>query len=111
MSPPNHLFSADPVAENDWSQRIANWSVEERTEKEKKLLRRIDWRLLPALFVMYIMNYIDRNALPQARVQGLEDDIGLVGVEYNVTLSLTFIGYIAFQSMLLPLQSFGCVRR
>jgi len=104
MSPPNHLFSADPAAENDWSQRIANWSVEERTEKEKKLLRRIDWRLLPALFVMYIMNYIDRNALPQARVQGLEDDIGLVGVEYNVTLSLTFIGYIAFQSTCLQVR-------
>lgn len=39
----------------------------------------------------------DRNALPQARVQGLEDDIGLVGVEYNIVLSLTFIGYILMQ--------------
>lgn len=46
---------------------------------------------------MYIMNYIDRNALPQARVQGLEDDLGLRGVQYNVVLSLTFIGYILMQ--------------
>lgn len=43
---------------------------------------------------MYVLNYIDRNALPQARIQGIEDDIGLVGVEYNIVLSLTFIGYI-----------------
>ena len=46
---------------------------------------------------MYIMNYIDRNALPQARIQGLEDDLGLAGVEYNLVLSLTFIGYILMQ--------------
>lgn len=46
---------------------------------------------------MYIMNYIDRNALPQARVQGLEDDVGLKGSEYNVVLSFTFIGYILMQ--------------
>lgn len=46
---------------------------------------------------MYIMNYIDRNALPQARIQGLEKDLGLKGVEYNVVLSLTFVGYILMQ--------------
>ncbi|KAI4592801.1 hypothetical protein KJ359_010434 [Pestalotiopsis sp. 9143b] len=43
------------------------------------------------------MNYVDRNALPQAKVQGLVADIGLVGVEYNIVLSLTFIGYILMQ--------------
>lgn len=47
--------------------------------------------------VMYVMNYIDRNALPHARVQGIEDDLGLDGVEYNIVLSLTFIGYILMQ--------------
>lgn len=46
---------------------------------------------------MYIMNYIDRNALPQARIQGLEKDLGLKGVEYNIVLSLTFVGYILMQ--------------
>ena len=46
---------------------------------------------------MYVMNYIDRNALPQARVQGLEEDIGLVGVQYNVALSILFVGYVSMQ--------------
>ena len=46
---------------------------------------------------MYIMNYIDRNALPQARVQGLEEDLGLEGVQYNVALSILFVGYVACQ--------------
>lgn len=46
---------------------------------------------------MYILNYIDRNALPQAKVQGISEDIGLAGIEYNIVLSLTFIGYILMQ--------------
>lgn len=47
--------------------------------------------------VMYVMNYIDRNAVPHARVQGLEDDLGMTGYEYNIVLSITFIGYILMQ--------------
>lgn len=46
---------------------------------------------------MYILNYVDRNALPQARIQGLEADIGLVGVEYNTAISVLFAGYILAQ--------------
>lgn len=34
---------------DEWMQRIAAWSPEERAEKEKKFLRRIDKRLLPIL--------------------------------------------------------------
>ncbi|KAF7560949.1 hypothetical protein G7046_g3207 [Stylonectria norvegica] len=81
----------------DYAAIVAAWSPEERAEREKKFLRKIDFRLLPILIVMYIMNYIDRNAVPQARVQGLEADIGLKGVEYNVVLSVTFVGYILMQ--------------
>ena len=50
--------------------------------------------------VMYVLNYIDRNAVPHARVQGLEADLGLAGYEYNIVLSITFIGYILMQGSL-----------
>ncbi|KXH24975.1 major facilitator superfamily transporter [Colletotrichum salicis] len=46
---------------------------------------------------MYILNYIDRNAVPHARVQGLEKDLGMSGYKYNIVLSVTFIGCIAMQ--------------
>lgn len=100
---------------------VASWSPEERAAREKMLKRKIDLRLLPILVsnaplseqyhaaavnvqsftpeqsLMYILNYIDRNALPQAKVQGISEDIGLAGIEYNIVLSLTFIGYILMQ--------------
>jgi hypothetical protein len=106
---------------------VNSWTPEERTERERKFVRKIDVRLLPILvrtlqyphiqrnansgqMVMYVMNYIDRNALPQARVQGLEKDLNLAGYEYNIVLSLTFIGYILMQGTSTVLgESFGCI--
>lgn len=113
-----------------WKLLVDSWSPEERAAKEKRFVRRIDFRLLPILVcctrlqnvikakLTIIAHHVyyelhskipcfkgrpnclhlqDRNALPQARVQGLEEDTGLVGVEYNIVLSLTFIGYILMQ--------------
>lgn len=39
---------------------VKRWTPEERAEKEKALKRKIDIRLLPAIIIMYILNYIDR---------------------------------------------------
>ncbi|KAL4925933.1 uncharacterized protein BDV17DRAFT_294056 [Aspergillus undulatus] len=84
----------------DYVAVVRQWPEEERVEKEKKFLQKIDMRLLPILMVMHVMNYIDCNALPQARVQALEDDLNLSGYEYDIVLSLTFIGYILMQGMI-----------
>lgn len=39
---------------------LLNMSMEERLELESKLKRKIDLRLMPAIILMYILNYIDR---------------------------------------------------
>jgi hypothetical protein len=39
---------------------LLNMSMEERLELEAKLKRKIDLRLMPAIIIMYILNYIDR---------------------------------------------------
>ncbi|PYH93874.1 MFS transporter [Aspergillus ellipticus CBS 707.79] len=64
---------------------------------ERQLVRKVDWRLMPVLLVMIILNYLDRNALPNARVQGIDADLGLKGDDYNVAISVLFAGYIALQ--------------
>ncbi|KAH8657545.1 major facilitator superfamily domain-containing protein [Tricladium varicosporioides] len=93
----NVLGPVDPEIAAEWARTIAAWSPEERKRKEKALVRHIDRRLLPMLILMYILNYVDRNALPAARIQGLETDLGLKGVEYNTALSVLFAGYILAQ--------------
>lgn len=48
---------------------------------------------------MYFLNYLDRNALPQARLNTLEEDLGLKGVQYNTAISILFVGYILMQGL------------
>ena len=37
---------------------------------------------------MYFLNYVDRNAIAQARLNHLEKDLGMTGVEFNTTVSM-----------------------
>ncbi|KAM0323241.1 hypothetical protein ACHAQA_008832 [Verticillium albo-atrum] len=64
---------------------------------EIKLVRKLDRMIMPILWAMYFMNYLDRNALPQARLNTLEADLNLKGVEYNTAISILFVGYILMQ--------------
>lgn len=43
---------------------LRDLGTEEIAVLEKRLKRKIDWRMMPPLIVMYIMNYLDRLAPP-----------------------------------------------
>ncbi|KAM0718040.1 hypothetical protein Q7P37_006372 [Cladosporium fusiforme] len=64
---------------------------------EKKLRKKIDSLIMPIVVTVYLMNYIDRNNYAAARLQGLEDDLGLVGNQYQTGLSILFVGYVLMQ--------------
>ena len=59
---------------------------------EIALVKKLDWRIMPTLWAMYFLNYLDRNAIAQARLNNLEDDLGLVGSQYNTCISILFVG-------------------
>lgn len=61
---------------------------------EKRLKRKLDVRLFPTLMVMYILNYIDRNALPIAKLAGIQKDLNLSSTQYATSLSILFVGYL-----------------
>ncbi|KAI4716608.1 permease of the major facilitator superfamily [Aureobasidium sp. EXF-10727] len=75
----------------------ANVLTPEELEIEKKLRRKIDLLIMPLVVLVYLMNYIDRNNYAAARLQGLEKDLGLVGDQYQIGLSLFFVSYILAQ--------------
>ncbi|ESZ98468.1 MFS transporter [Sclerotinia borealis F-4128] len=76
---------------------IAALSPEERVDLESKLKRKIDLRLLPMVILMYIMNYLDRNNIAAARLAGMEEDLHLVGDQYQTCVSILFVGYLLMQ--------------
>ncbi|KAF9632825.1 putative vitamin h transporter protein [Lasiodiplodia theobromae] len=76
----------------DYSGAIAKTDPEEIA-----LVRKLDWRIMPTLWCMYFLNYLDRNAIAQARLNDLEDDLDLHGSQYNTAISILFVGYLLMQ--------------
>ncbi|KAF8911892.1 hypothetical protein CPB85DRAFT_1252873 [Mucidula mucida] len=70
-----------------------DWSADE----ERKLVRKMDWRCMPALIILFILNFIDRGNLSNARLKGLQEDLHLDDTQYSTCLSVLFAGYIFMQ--------------
>jgi hypothetical protein len=67
------------------------------TINEKALVRKIDWRLLPAVGILYLLSCLDRSNVGNARIEGLADDLHMTGNQYLTGLTLYFIGYVLFE--------------
>ncbi|RSH80115.1 hypothetical protein EHS25_007317 [Saitozyma podzolica] len=62
--------------------------------EEKRLVRKIDRRILPILWLMYILNYLDRTNIGNAKTGGMQADLKLSSSDYSLVLSIFFVGYL-----------------
>ncbi|KIV98099.1 hypothetical protein PV10_01785 [Exophiala mesophila] len=83
--------------ENHYYTVFASKDQEWRAAFEKKLMRKVDLRLVPLLIIMYLNNFIDRAALGQARLGTLEADLNMDGTDFNLAISILFVGYLTMQ--------------
>ncbi|GAA6014489.1 hypothetical protein JCM10207_001625 [Rhodosporidiobolus poonsookiae] len=66
-------------------------------QAEKRLVRKLDLILSPLFFIVYLITFIDRANVGNARVAGLETDLGLVGYQYNISLTVFYIFYACWE--------------
>ncbi|KAI1387290.1 putative MFS transporter [Hypoxylon trugodes] len=71
--------------------------VEFDRQAERKLRTKIDWMVVPTVSILYLFCFIDRANIGNARLAGLEADLGMKGNDYNMLLSIFFISYILFE--------------
>lgn len=64
-------------------------------QETKKLLRKIDWVLLPFLALLYLLSFLDRANIGNARLAGLEEDLNMTGYDYNIAVAVFFPFYVA----------------
>ena len=64
---------------------------------EKKLLWKCDIHVLPMISLLFMLAFIDRVNIGNARIQGLEKDLKMKGQDYNIALFVFFIPYILFE--------------
>ncbi|KAL2672887.1 hypothetical protein Neosp_013604 [[Neocosmospora] mangrovei] len=60
---------------------------------EKMLLRKLDRWIIPPVMLLYLFSFLDRVNIGNARLYGLEEDLGLVGDQYQLTVSILFVTY------------------
>lgn len=49
----------------------------------KKILLKMDLRLVPMLTLLYLLSFLDRGNIGNAKIEGLAEDLHLTGPEYN----------------------------
>ncbi|KAI1369227.1 major facilitator superfamily domain-containing protein [Xylaria arbuscula] len=64
---------------------------------EKKILRRMDIRLIPMLALLYLLSFLDRGNIGNAKIEGLQEDLNMSDDQYNLCLTVFFFAYAAFE--------------
>lgn len=64
---------------------------------QKKLLRKIDLHLVPLFTILYLLSFLDRGNIGNAKIEGLAEDLELKGHEYNMCLTIFFIFYASME--------------
>lgn len=71
-------------------ERAVNESNQPRydSKETQKILRRVDYRLMPVLTFLYLVSFLDRGNIGNARVAGLNTDLKLTGGQFNLALTV-----------------------
>ncbi|ETW78559.1 major facilitator superfamily [Heterobasidion irregulare TC 32-1] len=82
-----------------WSKQFHNplTVYEPGSAAEKKLVRKIDMHIVPAIWILYTLSYLDRANIGNARSGGMERDLHLSSNQYSVILLVFFVSYVVFE--------------
>ncbi|KAK3680912.1 major facilitator superfamily domain-containing protein [Podospora appendiculata] len=64
---------------------------------EKAILRKMDMRLIPMLAALYLLSFLDRGNIGNAKIEGLQEDLHMTSDQYNWCLTVFFFTYAAFE--------------
>ncbi|KAH9831696.1 Major Facilitator Superfamily [Teratosphaeria destructans] len=65
--------------------------------EEAALVRKIDLTLLPTMWIMYLLSYMDRTNIGNAKVAGMTADLHMDSNQYSVSLVVFFVTYVVFE--------------
>lgn len=91
-------FSGASFTKERASQQDSSETIESSNSiAEKNLVRKCDIHVLPAISLLFILTFLDRINIGNARIQGLEKDLNMKGHDFNIALLVFFIPYIIFE--------------
>lgn len=61
------------------------------------LRRKIDWHIVPLMFLCYTLQFLDKVILNYANVMGLQKDLNMGGNDFSNVATFLFVGLLAFE--------------
>ena len=99
-------ISSSPNSSNASAELDDNYELYKRNDDQeidiveaKRVLRKIDFRIVPILFLIYLLQYLDKNALNFASVYGLQAGTNLHGQDFAWLGSIFYFGSSPFQDI------------
>lgn len=80
----------------------AGLTEEQKLIEDRKLMWKVDLALMPWLCLLYLVCFLDRTNIGNAKIAHLTEDIPMTTHEYNLTLTIFFVSYALFE----PLANF-----
>ncbi|KAL4884448.1 major facilitator superfamily domain-containing protein [Aspergillus karnatakaensis] len=77
----------------------AGLSDEERAKIDRALLWKLDLRLVPWLSLLYLISFLDRTNIGNAKLANLQEDLDMSDSQYNAALTIFFVSYSVFEPL------------
>lgn len=74
---------------------MSNMSVSQEIN-EKALVRKITWRIIPFVFILYVISYLDRANIGYAALQ-MNKELALSSEAFGFVSGIFFLGYFLFE--------------
>ncbi|KAL2697126.1 hypothetical protein AAEP93_002421 [Penicillium crustosum] len=82
---------------NQPASNNVDWDEEYSPSEQRKIIHRIDRRLILMSGLAYCISMIDRTNLGMAAVAGMTDDLKLAGTRYSIMILIFFVPYVLLQ--------------
>ncbi|KAL3454640.1 major facilitator superfamily domain-containing protein [Aspergillus insuetus] len=74
-------------------------SDEERAKIDRALLWKLDLKLVPWLSLLYLISFLDRTNIGNAKIAHLQEDLDMTDSQYNAALTIFFVSYSVFEPL------------
>lgn len=78
----DEISAATKHRDDNYELYKASQNLETDPAEVKRVLRKVDYRIIPILVITYMLQYLDKNSINFASVYGLKDGTHLKGQDY-----------------------------
>ncbi|KAL4877908.1 major facilitator superfamily domain-containing protein [Aspergillus karnatakaensis] len=72
----------------------ANGDFEAEQKLTRRVLFKLDTRILPILALLFLCSFLDRTNVGNAKILGLEEDLNITNHQYDIGLTIFYLFYI-----------------